>query len=139
MNEIIKYRFWDKVEKKFHYPPDLASIGAFFILVHNSKNLLNKDGDYVIQQFTSLKDKKGTEVYEGDILSSVDNDISGVVRLSKYEDSEGWNENEHFGWIIKFKNKITGICQYGGTLPDCLDSDESTVIGNIFENPELLK
>lgn len=69
-----------------------------------------------IMQFTGLKDKNGKEVYESDILSHYDGSI-----IVKYEDDyAGFN-----------------ICY---SIHECIVmNDNIEVIGNIYENSELLK
>lgn len=69
-----------------------------------------------VSQFTGLYDKKGKEIYEGDIIQFPDGDIVDV----EYSDSE-----------CSF---IGGIERLG-----FLPTDKATIIGNIHDNPELLK
>jgi len=68
-------------------------------------------------QFTGLTDKNGVEIYEGDIIQD---DIEMIT------DAVVWS-NEGMGW--------DAVPNY----PDKLAIEDMEVIGNIHENPELLK
>lgn len=76
---------------------------------------------YHLMQFTGLKDKNGVEVFEGDVIEST---ILGV----KFRGEVFW---ETAGWRVK-----------GDDLDITLGNDKEKtrkVIGNIHENPELIK
>jgi len=75
-----------------------------------------KDKIITIMQWTGLQDKKGKDIYEGDIM-----DTRYGIATVKY--SEG------HGGFIPFA--------YPSNVPD--SDTETEIIGNIFENPELLK
>ncbi|MGJ0848286.1 YopX family protein [Tissierella praeacuta] len=81
--------------------------------------------DLIIMQYTGLKDKNGKEIYEGDIVEFVD---------CQYESETlcvGEVIFEEFGW--HFTNSITE------SSLSCYDSSEVKIIGNIYENKELLE
>jgi YopX protein len=65
MSRIIKFRIWYKPTDQFIHN---ISIGQS-IIQHDSENFVVLGfEDCIIQQFTGLLDKKGVEIYEGDIV-----------------------------------------------------------------------
>ena len=121
----IKIRIWNKIDKVFSY----AVIGKDKI------NAFNPDV-YEASEYTGLKDKNGKEIYEGDIVSFTifdhnDNDTQycGVIKFSVAE-FEIWNsvESEFYGADGAFNLRWTHA-----------QDQEIEVIGNIYENHDLLK
>ena len=91
-------------------------------------NAVSYDVDpYTVGQYTGLKDKHGKRIFEGDILGSrYDNLYPDDVAIEVVK----WFRN---GWYIQQENNLPdALCEYG-VLP------YSEVIGNIHDNPELLK
>jgi uncharacterized phage protein (TIGR01671 family) len=74
-----------------------------------------------LMQYTGLKDKKGKEIYEGDIITVNDSNGKKVICVVEWE---------HSGWGKRSIN-------YGQAIWERWN--EYQVIGNIHENPELLK
>ena len=79
-----------------------------------------------IGQYTGLKDKNGVEICEGDIVETVYNGevFAGVVVYDLNE--------------VDFK-VTDGKEKYGRNFQYLTGNDENEVVGNIYENPELLK
>lgn len=84
--------------------------------------------DYKLMQYTGLKDKNGKEIYEGDILNAYHNEFEvyeiAAVKYSAPAFTLGryWKDGSHDWYSME---------QY--------DSYELEVLGNIYENPELLE
>lgn len=93
----------------------------------------------IFQQYTDIKDKDGREIYEGDILKEhhfedwgdkEGFEYIGVVRHRSYSNDAG----NQFSGFVTYPNLRENNSYTGNPIKvDC------EVIGNIFENPELLK
>lgn len=113
----IKFRAWDKLRKCFEERP--------FVISKEGKTFYEYIGggqieDYhlVLMQFTGLKDKNGKEIYSGDILKA--RYFNGDLKVSAVE----YNEKE---------------CAFTLSNGAFFGRFENEVIGNIYENPDLLK
>lgn len=108
--------------------------------------LPTKDKDLVFMQYTGLKDKNGKEIYEGDILSYKHITYTDCSK-TKIEEIEDESFIEIITYapmasIVKPHSKNVKCFGYDSINKECLildlTSDEVEVIGNKFENPELL-
>ena len=138
MNNRFKFRVWDKLAERMIYPHNDNQ--QHFIIDLNGRfhNLQNGSGgdDYVIQQYTGLNDSNDDPIYEGDILKNhydVGNNIIGQVLY----------ESDHGGYIFQWKRKGRGRgrAAHGQDYKNlnCDVAFESVIVGNIFEQSELLK
>lgn len=126
-NRIIEFRAWDKVRKVIRTMenPTYNVTGAEFKTKHFGDLqwfFSEFVGDYELMQFTGLLDKNGKEIYEGDIISN------------QYTDN----------YLVVFRDggfKLTPEPQGEGFVGDCSEFNcmVREVIGNVYENPELLK
>ena len=108
----IKFRVWDKVNY----------MSVPFNLTDLQHKIIQFTSDCPVMQYTGLKDKNGKEIYEGDILRSwysrdtTGKDIIYMIFPVEYEtlDYKGFS-----GFQIEFLKN-------------------ASIIGTIYENPELL-
>jgi len=116
MNREIKFRAWDKQNN------------AFAELYTNVDCMNNLDNDNVaIMQYSGLKDKNNKEIFEGDIIKIPDDyDTYGIFAGEIYEIYFAYG-----GFRLKPKNSK----RRGNWLED---EKELEVIGNIYENKDLL-
>ena len=122
LKRIIKFRVWDEKTNSW----DRCKDGSHFCLYPETELLSN---GRVFQQYTGLKDKNDKEIFEGDILKHlIDEDEFLSERTANREIIFN---NGIFGLpCVIFKNNVDNLRYY---------SQIGEVIGNIFENPELLK
>jgi uncharacterized phage protein (TIGR01671 family) len=124
----IKFRAWDKAKKEFvpeHWFLSLWNDGSgCFRNSHNVDSRIDLD-DLILMQFTGLIDKNGKEIFEGDIISGGGKEPDYIVEFS-----DGcFRGNEINGWDVMVNHF---------PLSQSVTISEP-IIGNVYENPELVK
>lgn len=126
---IPKFRVWDKNNKKMLNWKELdlnKERGEDEITIFEpTGQFAHPIFFYDSMQSTGLKDKNGTEIYEGDIIQHSEKPnpfFSYPFEVIKGRTGEWRLDNFRCGTVLAFSNQ-----------------DELEVIGNIYENPELLE
>ena len=149
MSREIKFRIWDKKFKKWLTSGDGGThcnsnwaidpfTGKIIDYVECNDSYLPSperefyyesskiicESPFVKQQYTGLKDKNGVEIYEGDIV--IDCFYNEKITQITFDIGCFWLDSNHLGQDLE---------------RELYDSSPETIeiIGNIFENPELLK
>lgn len=118
-----KFRAWadgQMLDDISTYTDDFTSmLNKTFAYLQESENVK-------FMQFTGLLDKNGKEVYEGDIVSI----FKGCPSIVKFGVQDIGNDFQGVGFYTEEKN---------GSIFNIFGGGDIEVIGNIYENPELLE
>ena len=124
----IKFRAWDKANKEMLDIEDLLwddCTREFLIRTTKYSDYFDTE-DMILMQYTGLKDKNGKEIYEGDIFK---------IKYNK-KDFMVWVEysEKYAQFITRCEENILNDEPLGD-----LNEKHIEVIGNIYDNPELIK
>ena len=113
----IKFRAWDKEIKKFHGTFALPLIGSYTVgVLHDRAAVIE------LSQYTGLRDKNGKEIYEGDVIEWSE---AALWAVRYNQDKAQYEVYDH----VYSRNQATfALCSM----------KKKSVIGNIYEHPELL-
>ena len=118
MSREIKFRAWKIDEKR------MVSLDQKEQEDWCSSDLL-QDDNWKVMQYTGKTDKKGKEVWEGDIVNAECFGKHGICEVV-------WSKHQAaFKLLHNKKNYYWG-------MPICDDDESVEVIGNIYQNPELI-
>lgn len=132
MDREIKLRLWDTLWGKWYEPVYRAHEGLLYeVLIMPNGSVVERDMNglshglprYVIQQYTGLKDKNGKEIYEGDIVKTKWQNKAEMI----------WLECDAAFALRTVGDVVKDEIMYG------FKDTEMEIIGNIYENPELIK
>lgn len=135
MTRELKFRAWDRNEKRMFSMSEMPYFDSEyqdfnFSVDFNEKDEIKADDirwrvdsdNWELMQYTGLKDRNGKEIYEGDVVK---------------------RESEKWGWKIIWDEGSAGFSMqyiFDRTTKDLtFVGDSFDVIGNIYENKDLLK
>jgi uncharacterized phage protein (TIGR01671 family) len=118
MNREIKFRAWESQLSKMHQWKDAKQWNFYWL----------ESFTFVFMQYTGLEDKNGKEIYEGDVIHDTTTDSTifviecwnGCFQAVDKDDIELQVESEKY---VEYLWDVHQACE---------------IIGNIYENPELL-
>lgn len=119
----IKFRAWDKE----CYQKELCMY-SWKEMNEVQFDTMFENPRYVLMQYTGLKDINGRDIYEGDI----------VQMSTSWNSSEQYTKKYGYIRVVEWDNKSA---KFTNVIAEKVDPyyDLIEVIGNIYENPELLK
>jgi len=130
----IKFRAWDKINKELH---EVWAVNwdEGYVYLEDEENKYPEsfssgtyrldDNDVILMQSTSLKDKNGKKIYEGDVISW-----------------KFWSHIEPQISIVEFDEECGGFYPFTSLKSNSEDyrtEETIEIIGNIYENPDLIK
>lgn len=98
----------------------------------NSYNTITCVDEDTVGQYTGMKDKDGVEIYEGDIIMSSASTGEPIYHDVFYNEEQG----AFYAGLNGRRDASFGICSL---YKQWIDEFGKKVVGNIYDNPELLK
>ena len=124
---IPKFRAWDKLDKEIYGVEEIHWFRGEFDFIGDGITFKRDADEVELMQSTGILDKNSQEIFEGDVVRQVrtqptieNETITGVVTML-----EG-------AWLIVNDNEQLASDLWSET-------DENEIIGNVYENPELLE
>ena len=134
-SRILKFRAWDKKLNIMWEAISLEKLLRYFMfqIMPNAmayKEIKDHFSDIVWLEYTGLKDKNGTELFEGDIVKS------DILKNKLWQIA--YRTDREFCGFLPYEIRFMDDKVYS-PLSHFIDWESLIVIGNIHENPELLK
>ena len=125
---VIKFRAQDIASNKWLFG-DIRHRKNCVCIFEQGGNIGEQVKPETVGQYTGLVDRNGREIYEGDFINYDGSTWGGVVQ---------WHPNGYF-FINDSYGKKYPRCDSYRSLGDMLDGRPLIVVGNIYDNKELLK
>jgi len=126
---ILKFRAWDKKNKTMHEVEliDFIDNIGYLSIEDGRGDWYSFEVDTILMQSTGLKDKNGVEIFEGDIVKKTNGSIGYVVYL-----------HQEAGFVVVLKKSDYRL-GHRNTGEPYKEATNHEIIGNVYENPELLE
>lgn len=138
MSRDIKFRGWDSVNEVM-LPVESINFREGYVSLNEGDNSLTDTLEMIeLMQYTGLKDKNGKEIYEGDIVKLIPLNSERLKELGRkwYEHLKvEWGAYSDGEYVTNVETWMIDI----NPLSEELLDETVEVIGNIYENPELLE
>lgn len=135
MNRPFKFRVWDKENKTWHNPnilevwEETGNLEPYqYIKTGKLDPIYMPLDNWIIQEYTGVKDKDGKEIYEGDI-------IEYTYEIYEHDFETGNIGEVYFEDGAFIFDRKRGFCYFDSNFL----KNTIKVIGNICENAELIK
>lgn len=121
---LLRFRAWDKETKTMN------GMAEIYRNRNQEIELRPRDEDIILMQSTGLKDKNGKEIFEGDVIDIEVNDTETPINARVFQNSKigvlmfhVFEDNEDVPMVELLEGNSVAF----------------EIIGNIYENPELLE
>lgn len=116
MSREIKFRAWDKKQKRWTNYSITDDLLRFYDKHLGCWKTDKENNRFILVQYTGIKDKNNKDIYEGDIVKTCYGTCKVEYKLDSYH-------------IVSLNDNFSNL----------LGWQETEIIGNIYENEELLK
>lgn len=119
----IRFRAWDNETEKMYRVEVINFSGRPTVYLQYNPIIKKPLDDVVLMQYTGLKDKHGKEIYEGDVITPLI--LNGTITHGLV--------GFLYGSFVARQIGAEGMFTEISSLSKC------EIIGNIYENPDLLR
>ncbi len=134
MNREIKFRAWDMDKKEMFVPMYLCQMDTLIVPFDGDypSDVYPKSRPVELMQFTGLKDKHGKEIYEGDIVKAFADKKHPFYYEVMFDEKTAcyWGNPKQLEHSVTTRKPLYEVVEI---FENC------EVIGNIYENPELIR